>query len=215
MESQTDKQLEKPLKVWPNENGVVIQHGFTSGGEHYYYIKDSTDLPSQRAMMALEMLDRWENRCSPEYLKAFVLSLKEYTTKQLDLSEVYKLINELDERINFAIPSQDIVWMLMSVMFFDENENPFKFDATYGDEKIKRWIENKDIPPFFLIQPLKELLTLPQLSQEGLSYYLKAMNLLSKKHIEHLLERRQLEITNPDLYTALNYQKDLTLTHPT
>jgi hypothetical protein len=209
MESQSNKQLEKPLKVWPNENGVVIQHGFTSGGEHYYYIKDVGDSPCDRAMTMLDMIDRWENRCSPEYLKAFVLSLKEYTTKQLDLSEVYKLINELDERINFAIPSQDIVWMLMSVMFFDENESPFKYDPEYSSEKIKTWKSNKDVPDFFLIQPLKELLTLPDLSPIVLNGYLKAMNLMSKKHIDHLLELKRLKVTNPDLFTELSYQNSL------
>lgn len=192
----------KPIKQWENVNGVIVSFAFTSGGEHYYYVKDVFNTFAQRAMEALSIYDKWEMRCTRKYLIDWLSAMDEVTTKTINFHEFYKLLAEIKERINFAIPTEDIIWEFAGVAFFDEQESPFHYDHDYAKEKIKRWKESDDIDGFFFKTPIKDLIPFPDLSQSDLKDYLKVINQVDQKQIEHLYTLISSNQQSQDLPTA-------------
>lgn len=194
----------KPLKIWPNENGVVISHAFTTeSGEHYYYIKDVFNTFAQRAMEALSVYDKWEMRCTRDYLLDWMMAMDKVTTSTINFHEFYKLLGELKERINFAIPSEEIIYEFAAVAYFDKNESPYKYDPEYGKQKIARWKEDGNNAQYFFFKtPIKDLIPLPDLSENDLQTYLKAINQMDQTQREHLSTLISSNQQKADLPTA-------------
>jgi hypothetical protein len=201
---------DKPLKIWPNESGVVISHAFTLGGEHYYYVKDVFNTFAHRAMEALAVYDRWNMRCTRQYLLDWKASMKEVTTSKIDFNEFYKLLGELYERLDFALPTEEIIFEFAAVAFFDEHESPYKYDNEYGKEKITRWKAlGGDAEYFFFKTPIKDLIPLPDLSADDFQTYLSAVNQMDQKQKEHLFTLISQNQQNPDSFTVQSLQKNL------
>jgi len=190
------------------QDGSVITLDFDSGGVNYWEVKDVFNTYVLRAMEALAVYEQWEMRCTVEYLRSHIAAMKASVNKGM-LTEVVQLYNNLEERLNFAIPTEDIIWHFAAVKYFDENESPYKYDHEYAKEKINKWRKERKVVDFFSLLPIKELIPSPKLSDTDLEGYLKTVNMISQKHLKQVFDTLSPQVQNKDFYQALLYQKSL------
>lgn len=133
------KAKDKKVKVWDSPSGAVITPVFVFEGVQYYEIKDIFSSYAMRAMEALSIYETWNMRVTREYLLQHIAAMKEATTTKFSIPEIIKLYNNLEERLNFVIPTEDIILEMAAVKYFDENESPMKYDREYCKAKVARW----------------------------------------------------------------------------
>jgi len=200
------KLFSKKAKDWKLEDGHRVDKAFVSGGVQYYYIKDTFDTFAHRALDALDVYEKWNMRCSREYLELMYNANKAIYSnpKTIDITEAIIINNHLGERLQWALPTEDIIWNFAAVVFFDETESPYKYNHEYGKEKIKRWKENNDIADFFFLAPISQLVPCPDFSKEDLRGYLKTIQELSNRHTTHLLSVKSSREQRVGSFSALN-----------
>lgn len=202
----------RPVK-WNLEKGHVVEEAFVLDGTRYYMIKDAFNTYAERGLYALSVYEEWNKRCTVEHLQAYTQGIKNiYNSKNIELSEIIKLNEQMIERLNFVLPTSDIIWRLCSVVFFDETESPYRYDPEYAKVKIERWRKSGKIYDFFLSLRISQLIPLPELSEEDLSLYLKVVNQVSQSQLDNLLSKLTSNQRKAGYYSELNYQKSLVST---
>lgn len=180
-----EKTQVKP-QVWKLETGHVVEPAFYDDGIQHFMMNDVFNIYNQRGLVALDVFDQWQKRCTYEYLVAVVTKRKEiyrrtpFTTD--DLLELKQIDNDVDERLKFVVATPDIAWKLASVIFFDEKESPYRYDEKYNNEKIERWKKSKSIEDFFLSVPIGKFIPLPELSKNDLSIFFQTVEKIEKIH---------------------------------
>lgn len=164
--------------VWQLDEGHVIEPAFVSNGVQYYRIKDYFNTFSSRGLTALQVYEEWNMRLQKEHLKMFIDRFDEIVNdpKQIKVSELWKIVAMLKERLDFVVPTTDLIYKFASVAFFDKNESPYSYDPEYAKEKIKRWKEAGDVNDFFIVMQLKDILPLPTLSEQDLAICLSVVD---------------------------------------
>lgn len=193
-------------KKWPHPipEGHVIVPAFESQGVQYYMLKDIFNSFAGRALDAEDIYNKWQRRCSDAFLRAWLMALeKEINQPQIKILEIAKLIQGMKERLDFAIGTTELTWELASVAFFDENESPYRYDASYAREKIERWKKDMSLPAFFFATPLRDLVSLPDMSDSGLADYLKVVEAVNGIHLQSLLTKLSSAQPKPDFLSAL------------
>jgi len=207
------KLFKKKNKDWGNVSDYVIEHIFTepASGIKLYAMKDIANTYSHRGFAALAIYEEWAMRCSKEYLTGFLTKMDEILNhpESVKLGDLFVMKEELKQRVDFIIPTEDIIYRYAAVHFFDESESPIKYDEAYSKEKIKRWKADKDMPMFFFQQPLKSLMPLPNMSVEDLTKCLAVVNLIGARQVESMLSKLSPEQVKDGLLQELEYQKDL------
>lgn len=169
---------------WPGlEEGHIIQRVFDSGGTTYYQMKDSFNTFCFRAMSALDIYDNWGLRKTREQDKADWKKVLDTCNNQpIVLTDIIRLAINNIENSELALPPVEIIWNMAAVMYFDENESPYKYDEQYGKEKIARWKKDKKVDFFLSKQLIGSLIPLPDFSNIDLENYLKVSQLIRDKH---------------------------------
>lgn len=170
--------------VWQIDEGHVIEPAFISGGVQYYRLKDYFNTFSLRGLMALQVYEEWNMRMSKEQLMEFIDKADKVLSnpKQINIGEIARLVSMLKERVEFIIPTSDLVYKFASVAFFDKNESPYSYDPEYNKEKIARWKEAGDVSDFFIVMRLKDIVPLPTLSEEDLKTCFTVLDQVAQKH---------------------------------
>lgn len=172
-----------PFKV---EEGVVIKEAFIKDGIKHYQVFDIFNSFTMRAMDALSIYEQWQMRCSREFLidhtKAIDAILRD--AKKIDIIKIAELNTILKERLEWALPTEEIIWEFMAVAYFDESESPYKYDNKYGKEKIARWKKNNTIADFFLSVPFRDLIACPDFSKQDLETLLPMIQKIDAKHLQ-------------------------------
>ena len=177
-------------KKWQVEEGHVIVPAFESGGIQYYMMKDIFNSFAGRALDAMSIYERWSLRTSPEFMKDWLKGLENtINANPIKITEVADMINIMRERLNFSLPTEAIIWELAAVAFFDEYESPYRYDEAYAKEKISRWKQDVGLPAFFFKTPLRDMVSLPDLSEAALENYMKTIQAVDEVHIERVLSR--------------------------
>lgn len=185
-------------KTWKLEKGHVIEPAFVSDGVQYYMMKDTFNSYSGRALDALDVYEQWNMRCTREFLKEWIDVFDAILSKpHIKIEDLVKLKIALAERMNYAIPTRELIYKFAAVAFFDENENPYTYDHAYGQAKIERWKKAMDIEAFFLTVPIGTLIPLPDLSAIDLTDYLKVLDMVEGKESQMLSELRYSKAGNP------------------
>ena len=175
---------------WQVDEGAVIVPAFESGGIQYYMMKDIFNSFAGRALDAMAVYEKWSMRSSPEFMKEWLQALENtINANPIRITEVAEMINVMRERVNFALPTESIIWELAGVAFFDKNESPYKYDPEYAKEKIERWKKDGDLPSFFFRCPLRDMVSLPNLSEEGFRNYLKAVEAVDGVQLKKVLSK--------------------------
>lgn len=156
--------------IWQIEEGHVIEPAFISGGVQYYKLKDYFNTFSLRGLAALQVYEEWNMRISKDDLTEFITKAEKVLSnpKQINIGEIARIVGMLKERLDFVVPTSDLVYKFAAVAFFDKNESPYSYDPEYCSEKIARWKEAADISDFFIVMHLRDILPLPMLSEDDL-----------------------------------------------
>lgn len=167
------------------EHKGKISEAFVYQGRTYYMFENIFLLPTIRGLQALDYYDEFSMRCTKEFLKAFCEAQKNILSnpKKLDLVQLAKLTNYLEERLNM-IPVPDHIFRLASVMFFDSSENPLFFDRAYAEKKIELWKKDPEILAFFLRTPLKSLIPYLEWEQASSSIYSGIVEKVNQLHLK-------------------------------
>lgn len=174
--------------IWQIEEGHVIQPAFISRGVQYYQLKDYFNTFSMRGMMALQVYEEWNMRMQKEHLTLFIEAFDKIINdpKQIKIGELVKMVGALKERVEWVLPTTDIIYKFASVAFFDKNESPYTYDPEYCKQKIESWKEAADVNDFFIVTQLKDMLPFPMLSEEDLQTYLTVIDQLNNMEGENL-----------------------------
>ena len=177
-------------KNWVVDEGHVIVPAFESDGVQYYMMKDIFNSFSGRAMDAMAIYEKWNMRSTPEFMRDWLNGLENtINSNPIKITEVAEMINLMRERLNFAMPTEEIIYELAAVAFFDKNESPYRYDEAYAKEKIERWKKDIGLPGFFFSTPLRDLVSLPDLSETALESYMRTLTMVNEVHIEKVLSK--------------------------
>jgi len=169
---------------WQIEEGHVIVPAFISGGVQYYQLKDYFNTFSLRGLMALQVYEEWNMRMTREQLQEFIEKADRVLSnpKTINIGEISRLVTNMKERLDFVMPTTEIVYKFASVAFFDKNESPYSYDPEYCKVKIARWKEAADIDDFFIVTRLRDMLPLPTLSEADLQICLSIVDQVAQTH---------------------------------
>lgn len=170
--------------IWQIEEGHVIEPAFISGGVQYYRLKDYFNTFSLRGLMALQVYEEWNMRMTREQLQEFITKADRILSnpKQINIGEVATTVAMMKERLELIMPTSEIVYKFASVAFFDKNESPYSYDPEYCKAKIQRWKEAGDVSDFFIVTRLRDMIPLPQLSEEDLRICLQVVDQVAGQH---------------------------------
>ena len=170
--------------IWQLEEGHVIEPAFISGGVQYYRLKDYFNTFSLRGLMALQVYEEWNMRMSREQLLEFIAKAEKVLSnpKQINIGEIAKMIESMKERLELVMPTSEIVYKFAAVAFFDKNESPYSYDPEYCKAKIQRWKEAADVSDFFIVTRLRDMIPLPELSEEDLRICLSIVDQIAAVH---------------------------------
>jgi len=200
---QSEKNQPKPCPHTVEEGHVIIP-AFHSGCVQYYQLHDLFNSFAGRALDAEDVYNRWSMRCSNEFLRGWAAALEnEVNQTSIKILEIGKLVQALKERLDFALPSTGLIWELAAVAFFDETESPYKYDPFYAKTKIECWKKDETLPAFFFKCRMSDMVSLPNLSEEGLATYLKAVEAVNASHINLVLDKLSSAQRKTDFSRAL------------
>jgi abortive infection bacteriophage resistance protein len=170
--------------IWQIPEGHVIEPAFISGGIQYYRLKDYFNTFSLRGLTALQVYEEWNMRMTKEHLSEFIELMDKNLNnpREIRIGEIARIVNILKERINYIMPTTEIVYKFASVAFFDKNESPYSYDPEYCKQKINRWKEEAEISDFFIVMLLKDMIPLPQLSEVDLKICLNMIDEATNLH---------------------------------
>lgn len=175
---------------WVVDEGHVIVPAFISDGVQYYMMKDIFNSFAGRALDAMAIYEKWSLRSTPDFMKGWLTALENtVNANPIKITDIAELIKVMKERLDFALPTEGLIWELAAVAFFDKNESPYRYDPEYAKEKIGRWKKDIGLPDFFFRCPLRDIVSLPDLSEDGFKAYLTAIQAVDIKHIETVLSR--------------------------
>jgi len=178
-------------KVWNLEEGHVIVPAFIDRGVQYYELKDVFNTFSKRALSAIQVYDEWDMRLNRQDLLDFILAFDNIlrNPKEINLTAMVQVVGMLKERVNFPVPTEDMIYKLAAVRYFDENESPYMVDPDYMATKIARWKEaGSTVDPFFIVQRHVDMLPLPKLSEDGLKILLEAQKNVIESQLKSIRE---------------------------
>jgi hypothetical protein len=205
----------KPKRDWFKEYpDVRIVPAFTSSAKEgqpevtYYEFEDPNSLTAGRAFAALNYYKELSMGCTREFLLVDTI-LRD--SKKIDIIEVAKLNLQLKERLEMVIDSLT-PYKVASVIYFDETEDPYSYDYSYGMKKIERW-KKENISSFFLQTPVTNLIPSQLLSEENLENYMKVARELDKTQYQNILDAishlSSEKGNSPDWLKVLKLEKNL------
>lgn len=178
----------------------AIVPAFVLGGIQYYEVVGLFNIPYQRGLAAADILEEVNMRVTREYLQLHNDAIKTFLSdpKSVNIFEISKLVNELNERLNWIV-SPETLYKLASVVYFDTNESPLEYNYQYGIEKIKRWKKFK-MEDFFLQKHIGKYIPHTELQGEDLLSYMEAAIQVERKQLEVLLQITSKQSSTKEYY---------------
>jgi hypothetical protein len=188
-----------------------IEYAFSCDGIDYFNFTDVFNIPCERAMDALHIYREFKNRTDDIFLKAHVTAKKNlYAKNPINVFEIKKLDDQLEERLTMALPPPRIIANLASVYYFDGTENPYKYDRGYAEKKIEKWqtgritVDEEDVGyDFFLLKPIQSLLPSLDLSDSDLQNYLTIAEMIDTTHLDTIMGFLSSNQRNSPLFKQL------------
>lgn len=188
------KKLSRLLRLRPKDLfpgfEYPIEEACKIGGTTYYKFSSEFSIPYQRALMAMTFYTESTMRVDREYLELHTKAVEKILkSDKIDIYEIKKLNDFLKDRLTWIVDT-DLVYKLASVVYFDENESPAKYDFEYNNKKIESWKANSTIHDFFLSVPIVELIPYIQDYKGNLDEYSKVTQMIKeeeKKKLENIL----------------------------
>jgi hypothetical protein len=166
--------------------GHQVKEAFKFRGVTYFELVDILEIPCERQFAVRDYFDELQMKCTREFLQAHTAAVTNILSnpKSLNLPELYKLNNQLQERLDMII-DPEIVYKLASVYYFDESESPYSYNYKYAQTKIESWKKGKDLD-FFLLPPVARLANVSALLGDDLKAYLRVQQKMTKQQLANI-----------------------------
>ncbi len=193
-----------------------VQFAFTCGDVDYWHFVDASKIPSMRALQFWTFNEEWRSRTTRELYEKETAA-EEQLAVELEselsgksgkinlvkavqsMAELKKILKNRRERMGLIFEA-DTFFKMASVVFFDKNENPYRYDFKYNEEKIKKWKADANLNDFFLSMPIKDLAPyLSELGDNSQDYSLVSQKVmeLQSKFLSTIISRRRSMIGSP------------------
>lgn len=170
----------------------VIKEAFTVGGRTFYEMEDMINQPFERAVVCLRYYEELNQRVNREYLLEHTKAIEELCKlipgKELEIGRIRQINANLSDRLNWIIDT-DLAYKLASVVYFDADENPSKYDAKHNAEKIEFWKMHASAREFFFMQPLRKLIPFLDGFEDNLETYIQVTDMLKNQYLEKVLKQ--------------------------
>lgn len=126
-----------------------IEYAFTSGHTKYYRFADIANLPYERGLIALQVYNEVDMRCSRQFLLYYAETIDKLLHQQkIDIFKINQINELLKQRLTLTTDT-DLLYRLAAVCFFDKTENPAVYEPDYAEKKIAKWRKDKGARDFF------------------------------------------------------------------
>jgi hypothetical protein len=193
MAKLTFKQRLRQLKnklLKTNRFPVQPQHtyewAFTVGGYDYYMFSDPFNIPSQRALAAIDFYNELQMGVDKEFLQLHCDAIEKEVNKG-NLARIAELNSQLKERAE-SILNAELLYKLASVIFFSAEENPYEYSFEQAYKKIELWKQHSEAIVFFYKTGILELVPLPNSSKIDTQGYLKAQIQHEGKTLDSIMQ---------------------------
>lgn len=177
----------------------VMEFAFTAGNGNNWKFVDERNMPAQRAMYALDVYDKLNQKTDYDYHKLSYKAIYDQA-RAGNLIMVGQIAENALQRINHLV-NADILMELASVLYIDENENPYEYDTEYAEKKIALW-RKEGLESFFSRTPLKDYLP----SFDGLSMNFQTYTEAQRKelvfHLKSHLSMLSSDPKNSEIKTS-------------
>lgn len=190
------KKAGKRNKVWPFSAEDAIEFAFRADGVDYFRFADPFKLPTHRAFAALSAYEALEMRCTRDFLAAFIDSAEKAVDNR-QTARLSQLLGVLKERLTW-ICEPETVYQLAAVVYFDRNENPYRYDAVSAQNKIEKW-KKAGVEDFFYSAPLVDWAPFSTWQADDLRAYLTAARLQTQRHTTFFSETASSPTQTPAL----------------
>ena len=196
---------EKRLKELTKGNFLVqpehtMKFAFTASNGNNFMFVDETEMPAGRAMHALDIYSKVEEKANKLYHQTAYTAIFDNLNKGKLVNAAQIAQNAL-ERINH-ISNADLLYELASVLYIDENENPYEYNYEYAEKKIALW--RKDgLESFFSRTPLRDYI--PSFGTSGMNFqtYTEAQRKELLLHLKSHLSQLSEDPKNSALKTSI------------
>jgi hypothetical protein len=213
------EKVEEPKKkepTWQINEGCVIVPAFEIGGKQYFCLEDSYKTFTERGFQALAVYDEWNNRMTHDMMKAFINEIMDQLSGkngQVDLNKVFELVQMVKERVEWPVPTTEILWKMAGVSFFDESESPYVYDEKYARKKIQFWKDNVEDKEVFFCNvplPLRAMFPLPNISVEDLKICEEVISKATQSQLESIIGMTSNQVLKSRLLQELKLVSDIT-----
>ncbi len=175
---------------WHNSNfKYQVEKAFTLGGIDYYSCTDFINIPSERAFEAMSFYNELDMKVDKAFLQGHTSAIENIINSgSIQISKIAQLNQDLKNRLELVY-DPDLLYKLASVVFFDENEDPTRYDKEYNRLKIIKW-KSLGIDSFFLSVPLNKLLPsfdFSKLDSQTFTEMSLILNSLKAEQVEKIL----------------------------
>lgn len=191
-----------PKVIFPNALSI-IEYAFSIDDTDYFQYQDFNNTPMDRAFNALCFFNELDMKCDRDFLKAHCTAVDNLIndTKSIKLTEIVKLNLQIKERLDLLF-EPDIAYKLCGVVFFDETENPNRYEHKKGIEKANVF-RQVPISDFFLSQPINRFVPLTHLSISDFQTSCEVIMKITRKQLEYISTMLSEDNKNSEWYNQL------------
>ena len=180
---------------------------FEVSGKKFYQFIDQKNIPVERALSAMDVYNELDTRLDKEYLDLYFKTVLELLNKG-KLVEAGNLTIMAQSRLEH-ITHIGIIYKLASVVYIEENEDPYRYSLALAEKKIEFWQENeKDINAFFLKMRIKELIPYLDTWNGDISHYSQLQGEELKRQFGYLTKILSSMVKRKDLDNILTSLKN-------
>lgn len=161
------KYIFNPTKKYRGKYNIDAVYAFSAGGIRYFTVKDPHNLPYKRMVLASKVLNEMHLTLNRNIRDEYIDGMEAILSKQkISYTDIYTLFSILKKDAEIGA-DLDTYYQLASIYFFDESENPYKYNPVENKNKIKIW-KKYNVNTFFLTMRIGHLLDLSPIQVKAL-----------------------------------------------
>lgn len=164
---------DKELTVFSIDERDKVMFVTRWGGKDYYRYKDNIDMRYGRYIYFATFTQSVETRMSLEVLNIYLDKLDSHLSGgkgQINIGEAIIIIKQIKTRTKLIF-DEEMAYNLASTIFFTDDERLDTYPMEINKKKIEAWRSSGALN-FFMLEPVRQLLGLTNLSEADLITYL-------------------------------------------
>lgn len=202
------KELFKKKPVFLVPPTAPYEIAFECGGRTYWKYTDEKSLPHLRWCAALDVIEQMQMKLDKDYLNAYFDAVM-HACNTGKISDIAVITRNAKDSLNYVFNVR-LMYNLAAVMYIDmEHENPNDFDPVFAEEKIKLWMEYKDVESFFLSKPIINYLPQFDIFNTTIEDYIQKELLVREKNLNNISHVLSSSVEYSDTKKSLLKQKEM------